>query len=136
MDNGRGVKVVSAIKRYCCRKWGHNYSSSRRINHNPKGNKTTRGRQDEFVWTGCPNKVFIVQSCYRKLMQRLEPIILGDRLKREIQAMWEVLTSTKIKVFTWRLLLGRLPTRIQLIKRTIISNTEEKWCTLLEVIHF
>lgn len=43
--------------------------------------------------------------------------------------IWEVKVPSKIKIFTWRLLLDRLPTRVQLKKRIIIPNTEENWCT-------
>lgn len=47
-----------------------------------------------------------------------------------LELMWEAKVPSKIKVFTWRLLINRLSTRDQLIIRDIIQDNEENMCSV------
>lgn len=86
------------------------------------------------MWTGCADKVFSVHSCYKLLMYRMEIIELDSKMKDSLELIWESKVLSKIKVFSWRFILDRLATRVQLIKRLIILNNAGNWCTFVQVL--
>lgn len=50
-----------------------------------------------------------------------------------LDLIWEANVPSKIKVFAWIIMLDRLPTRVQLIKRAIIPNSANNKCTFCSV---
>ncbi|CAI8586508.1 unnamed protein product [Vicia faba] len=80
----------------------------------------------------CPNQDggFSVKSCYNCLRDiELEDVIL-EEINGVLQRLWKTCTPSKTKVFGWRVMLNRLPTKDQLVRRWIIYNEEDKVCVL------
>lgn len=82
-----------------------------------------RDEHDKFIWCGCPSNVFSMQSCYKYFLQENQNSALETKLKEALEVMWEVKAPPKVKIFTWRVFLDRLSTRVQLIKKSIIPNS-------------
>ena len=79
-----------------------------------------------MVWLSI--KRFSVQSCYKYFLQENQNSALETKLKEALEVMWEVKAPSKVKIFTWRLLLDRLPIRVQVIKKSIIPSSEANLC--------
>ncbi|XP_058751979.1 uncharacterized protein LOC131625099 [Vicia villosa] len=85
---------------------------------------------DMVIWRHNQDGVFSVKSCYSLIRDRNKEDILPNETLKALMMVWETNIPSKIKVFGWRVLLNRLPSRDQLVKRKIIQNDEEKVCVL------
>ncbi|XP_058783282.1 uncharacterized protein LOC131657957 [Vicia villosa] len=83
---------------------------------------------DLVVWPFENSRVFTVKSCYRLLMQVQGEADLEDSQKCALKIIWGSRCPSKIKIFGWRLILDRLPTRKQLMRRRIITQPQEVTC--------
>ncbi|MCI07972.1 hypothetical protein A2U01_0029042, partial [Trifolium medium] len=72
---------------------------------------------------------FSVSSLYKYLSGRIIPPISWDpELVKELGFLWESLAPSKVIVFSWQLLLQRLPTRVNLAKRGIVEHGSNSFC--------
>ncbi|XP_058733030.1 uncharacterized protein LOC131604618 [Vicia villosa] len=89
--------------------------------------------KDKVKWGSSQDGVFSVKSCYSLFRDRgLEDVITSDT-QMALEMIWETNISSKLKVFGWRVILNRLPSKDQLVKRGIITTDEDKICALYSV---
>ncbi|PNX96622.1 hypothetical protein L195_g019832, partial [Trifolium pratense] len=75
--------------------------------------------------------IFTVSSLYRHLSDSIIPPFSFDQeLVRDLGYLWKSLAPSKVIVFSWQLLLRRLPTRVNLAKRGIVGNDVDSFCVL------
>ncbi|CAK8534459.1 unnamed protein product [Lathyrus sativus] len=85
---------------------------------------------DKFVWKGNVSKSFTVSSCYRIFQNLDETSELEITLKTVLDLIWKTKIPLKARIFSWRLVFDRLPTRSNLAARGLISNIHEIACVL------
>lgn len=85
-------------------------------------------KEDEIVWRK-DNCGFTVKSCY----SRLSIIVaygncIGAETLKGLDLIWKLKISSRYQIFSWRLLLARLPMKLELAKRGILSGNHELVC--------
>jgi hypothetical protein len=83
---------------------------------------------DKWRWMPGPAGIFSVKSCYNLLLDLRQSVVLEQEVLEAIIKLWKNDVPSKIKVFGWRLLLQRLPTREALHHRGILNNTNDLSC--------
>ncbi|GKV31918.1 hypothetical protein SLEP1_g40572 [Rubroshorea leprosula] len=56
----------------------------------------------------------------------------GSNGAKIFERIWNSMPSSKISTFNWRLMLDRIPTKGNLLKRGVIKNTEDRKCIFCE----
>ncbi|KAH1230119.1 TNF receptor-associated factor 1b [Glycine max] len=80
--------------------------------------------QDSMLWKAEPNGLYSTKSAYRLLMSSISPVPHRDIL----QNLWKLKIPPRAAVFSWRLLLDRLPTRANLLRRNV--HIQDTLCPL------
>jgi hypothetical protein len=75
-----------------------------------------------------PAGIFSIKSCYNLLLDFCQAVVLEQEVLEAIRKLWKNDVPSKIKVFGWRLLLQRLPTREALHNRGILNNHFDLSC--------
>ncbi|MCI05031.1 ribonuclease H protein, partial [Trifolium medium] len=77
-----------------------------------------------------PNSVglFSVSSAYEAQQNRIEAAAIDPLTKAALKMLWLNNVPSKVSIFGWRLLLGKLPTREALYRKGIITNNIERSC--------
>ncbi|PNX71113.1 pantothenate synthetase [Trifolium pratense] len=83
---------------------------------------------DRWWWLPDSNGLFSVKSCYSFLISSRQVTMLETTEAEALSRLWKSDVPSKINVFGWRLLLNRLPTRMALHRRGILSNPFELSC--------
>lgn len=83
-----------------------------------------------FFWKESESKFFTVKSCYITMSIVSVVSDLEINLKVVFDLLWKMKIPLKVRIFGWRLLLDRLPTRSSLVARRIISNLHDMVCVL------
>lgn len=86
---------------------------------------------DEFFWAENEENGFSVKSCAeeprrRDLAERLQPAVLS-----KLRFMWKMKVPSKVSIYAWRFILGRLPARDQLKNRCILVEERDCCCVFL-----
>ncbi|XP_058760640.1 uncharacterized protein LOC131633987 [Vicia villosa] len=84
--------------------------------------------EDVIVWPYDVSKCFTVRSCYKLLILEHVHGVEELGIVHGLNLIWEAHVPSKIKIFGWRLLHDRLPTRKQLLRRGIIEHNHEALC--------
>jgi len=71
--------------------------------------------QDSMSWKAEPNGLYSTKSAYRLLMSSASPV----PQRSLFQNLWKLKIPPRAGVFSWRLLLDRLPTRANLLRRNV-----------------
>lgn len=94
--------------------------------------------QDSIKWWPEQDGSFSVKSCYDRcrISFQLNNVLQEDELQM-LKSIWKARTPSKIQVFGWRIIMNKLPSKDQLVKRGVIQNgnrecllcsSEEKIC--------
>jgi hypothetical protein len=84
---------------------------------------------DRRRWIPHPACVFTVKSTYVFLLNRSDSDQqLDSTLKQALVKLWSANVPSKVSIFGWRLLLGKLPTREALYSKGIITNQLDRYC--------
>ncbi|KAK2352803.1 hypothetical protein QL285_090514 [Trifolium repens] len=86
--------------------------------------------EDRRKWIPSTAASFSVKSAYLDLLNRLVLPPLDDSKLISLGRMWKNNVPSKISIFSWRLLLEKLPTRESLFSKGVITNALEKGCVL------
>ncbi|PNY12727.1 ribonuclease H [Trifolium pratense] len=87
--------------------------------------------EDEWRCHYVNGGMFSVSLLYKYLSGRIIPPIARDpKLVRDLGFLWESLAPSKVIVFSWQLLLCRLPIRVNLAKREIVDHDSNSFCVL------
>ncbi|XP_068504282.1 uncharacterized protein [Phaseolus vulgaris] len=89
---------------------------------------------DQIVWKGDPTGIFFVKSAYMSLSN--QPSGYTDDV---FNLLWQAKATPKALITTWRILLDRLPTSNNLIKRGMMGISPNKvwkgmWVTIVRCI--
>lgn len=94
-----------------------------------------KGAEDKCIWVPDAVKKIYVQSFYKIILQVEDHAQLSESTTEALDMLWDSKVPSKVKIFNWRLLLDKLPTRNQLIRMNVISDIIENccpFCTLSE----
>lgn len=69
-----------------------------------------------------------MKSCYSLFKQVQGEVDMEDRQICALKIIWGSQCPSKIKIFGWQLVLNRLPSRKQLLRRRIITQPQEVKC--------
>jgi hypothetical protein len=83
---------------------------------------------DSWRWVSDTNGMFSVKSCYSLLLTFRQLAELDEDLLMALRKLWKSDIPSKVKVFGWRLLLKKLPTRAALSRRGILDNQHDLRC--------
>jgi len=84
--------------------------------------------KDTLVWSGDQNGVFSVKSTYLNLSHQY----IGSS-NDVFSLLWEAKAMPKALVTAWRILLGRLPTYDNLIRRgLVVTSSSCVFCNAIE----
>jgi len=77
-------------------------------------------REDSWSWTLCHEGRYSVKSAYSHLLKGLPSSGApeGDTL-RAVSRVWKSRAPSKVVVFSWQLILDRIPTRLNLVNRGV-----------------
>jgi hypothetical protein len=90
------------------------------------------GQQDKWLWMG-DSHGFTVNSAYLLLVDEYRPPVLGDPVMDLVfKYLWKCGAPSKVCSFSWQLLLDRIPTKDNLLKRRIIQVQHEQ-CSMCGV---
>jgi hypothetical protein len=79
------------------------------------------GQQDKWLWLGDPQG-FTANSAYLLLVAEYRPPVLSDPATDFVfKHLWKCGAPTKVCAFSWQLLLDRVQTKDNLLKRRIIE---------------
>jgi hypothetical protein len=92
------------------------------------GFSVQRNCPDKWKWMSGPTCIFSVKSCYNLLLDLRQHEALDQEVLEATTKLWRNDVPSKIKVFGWRLLLERLPTRETLHYRGILNNPHDLPC--------
>lgn len=86
--------------------------------------------EDGFVWWQNSDG-FSIRASFNKFEEiSHEGWQLKERLKREIKVIYKSNIPSKIQVFSWRLLLNRISTRVELEDKGILSGSYDIMCLM------
>ncbi|XP_058750086.1 uncharacterized protein LOC131623077 [Vicia villosa] len=84
------------------------------------GKKPLVGVDDSFVWWR-NSSGFSVRAAYSMILEgKLRGSNIDDNLLKALSGLWKTKIPSKFLIFGWRLLLNRLPTKVNLARRKIL----------------
>jgi len=79
-----------------------------------------REREDGWSWTHSSDGRYLVKSAYSHLLSSLQGPVAPDGVVLEAATrVWKSGAPSKVVVFSWQLILDRIPTRINLSLRGV-----------------
>nr|KYP66878.1 hypothetical protein KK1_013189 [Cajanus cajan] len=84
---------------------------------------------DSRLWTLDSSGCFSVRSGYRALMDRGS----SSQLPNVAAVAWDIKVPPKVKCFIWRLFMGALPTKENLLRRNVIVLRDQATCPFCNV---
>ncbi|CAK8567342.1 unnamed protein product [Lathyrus sativus] len=89
-------------------------------------NTLTHDESELIEWMPEKNKTFSIHSAYNKLVARLSTTYISHEVHSVLSVIWKSLVLSNVLLFGWCLILNRLPTRDQLVKRKIRLDNRDK----------
>lgn len=80
---------------------------------------------DTWVWKREPEGLYTVQSAYKLI--KGDPADISEPI---FKLLWESRAPSNVCVFGWRMLLDRLPTKVNLLRRQILTVEDDLRCVL------
>ncbi|MCI12807.1 putative ribonuclease H protein, partial [Trifolium medium] len=85
---------------------------------------------DRRKWKHATSGIFTVKSAYSAMQERRSVYPLDHHTTEALAHLWQNSVPSKVAIFGWRLLLGRLPTRESLYNKGIINTPLDTLCVL------
>jgi len=90
-------------------------------------------REDVWWWNLEDDGVFTVSSTYDRLEGLLFPTeVLCDTKLMVFSLLWKSPAPSKVVVFSWKLLLDRIPTKVNLARRRILPEEASNRCVFCD----
>ncbi|KAL8493541.1 hypothetical protein ACS0TY_024656 [Phlomoides rotata] len=89
--------------------------------------------QDVWNWTGNLDDKYTVKREYIGLESKSEKIT-GPEISEAFLLLWKSLATRRIQSIGWKILKMRLPTRDELKRRGIISDSQDTCCPCCELV--
>ena len=78
------------------------------------------GREDVWSWIHCPDGRYSVKSAYAYLSKILPvPGAPNGEILQAVSRVWKSWAPSKVVVFSWQLILDRIPTRLNLVRHGV-----------------
>ncbi|GLT48512.1 hypothetical protein SLA2020_221330 [Shorea laevis] len=91
-----------------------------------EGVKMSHANPDRWEWIQSKDGLYSTKEAYSLLTKEQHEARAGTTFQR----IWNTMLPSKIAAFNWQLLLDRIPTKLNLVKRGIIKNLEEGVCNM------
>ncbi|GKU90507.1 hypothetical protein SLEP1_g4496 [Rubroshorea leprosula] len=88
--------------------------------------KISPGCADRWEWIHSVDGQYSTTTAYAVLVKQRKE----DEEEKILERVWNPTIPTKVAAFNWKVLIDRIPTRINLFKRGIIKDLEERKCAL------
>ncbi|GKV51343.1 hypothetical protein SLEP1_g58010 [Rubroshorea leprosula] len=88
--------------------------------------KISQGKPDEWEWVHDKDGHYSTKTAYSLLTQEQR----GSRGTEIFRRIWNPLFPSKVSAFNWQLVLDRIPTRMNLLRRGITKDMEEGRCAI------
>jgi hypothetical protein len=87
-------------------------------------------QEDQWVWRPDDGGNFSVKSTYELVsnMLNMEPAISPEEAT-VFKVIWKCPTPSKVSAFVWKVLLDRIPTKVNLFRRRVIQANGDQACT-------
>ncbi|XP_058762286.1 uncharacterized protein LOC131635664 [Vicia villosa] len=92
----------------------------------------TLNAQDTLSWWPNQDGQFSVKSFYNLMHDRDSEDVLDTQSKLAFKRIWKTSIPSRLKVFGWRVVLNRIPTKDQLAKRGVIRDGQQQLCTFCQ----
>ncbi|GKU94470.1 hypothetical protein SLEP1_g7966 [Rubroshorea leprosula] len=90
--------------------------------------KMSPGSADKWEWTHSTDREYSTATAYAILTKQRREEEEAEMYKR----VWNPSIPTKVAAFNWKVLLDRIPAKLNLFKRGVIKEREERKCVLCE----
>lgn len=87
-----------------------------------------RDVEDARVWKIGDSKAYSVKLTYDFLFSNSLSSVIDSGTSDFFKKFWVSCVSSKVLAFSWRLMLDRLPTRINLPQRHVLSEVQQRCC--------
>lgn len=84
--------------------------------------------KDTLRWWQNQEGCFSVKSYYNLLRDQDLEEVMETESKLTLKRIWKINIPSRLKVFGWRAVLNKLPTKDQSVKREIILNEQQHLC--------
>ncbi|GKU93830.1 hypothetical protein SLEP1_g7393 [Rubroshorea leprosula] len=88
--------------------------------------KISQGKPDAWEWVHDKDGHYSTKTAYSLLTQEQR----GSRGTEIFRRIWNPLFPSKVSAFNWQLVLDRIPTRMNLLRRGITKDMEEGRCAI------
>jgi hypothetical protein len=90
---------------------------------------------DKWVWRLEDGGSFTVKSAYNKLISLESHFeVMGEEEGRVFGQIWESPAPSKVVAFSWKVILNRIPTRINLARRNVLPENGSLNCVLCDLV--
>ncbi|CAJ2634610.1 unnamed protein product [Trifolium pratense] len=90
--------------------------------------RPSRETRDRRRWKPHKDGFFTVNTAYTALLPRTGECNIEPITANALKLLWLNNVPSKVSIFGWRLLLGKLPTREALYNKGVITNNHERSC--------
>ncbi|XP_058749960.1 uncharacterized protein LOC131622973 [Vicia villosa] len=87
-----------------------------------------QNEEDSFEWEPDKYGGFTVSSCAKEIKKRGAEQGVDSAVAAKLNLLWNLKAPSKVKIFVWRLILDRNPTRHQLKKKRILITPSDCCC--------
>lgn len=88
-----------------------------------------QGTGDSWVWKTAKIGCYTTNAAYKEILKRQMVQNQGEE-KDAFSKLWKNIAPQKAKAMTWRAMKDKLPTRVNLFKRKVISSVVEAICPI------
>ncbi|GKV33856.1 hypothetical protein SLEP1_g42305 [Rubroshorea leprosula] len=103
--------------------------SAEELNVMIKDTRISLGSPDKWLWTHNNDGKYSTKSTYSMLIKDHDGLNGASTFKR----VWNPILPNKIAAFNWQVLLNRIPTKLNLLKRGCAKGWEDSKCVMCEV---
>ncbi|GKV33858.1 hypothetical protein SLEP1_g42308 [Rubroshorea leprosula] len=102
--------------------------SAEELNVMIKDTRISPGSPDKWLWTHNNDGNYSTKSAYSMLIKDHDGLNAASTFKR----VWNPILPNKITAFNWQVLLNRIPTKLNLLKRGCAKGWEDSKCVMCE----